>query len=67
MCQSAGNLCAAKRPGKDQSHFRSKTIGTLLGGAPERENFSRSQAYSEVPQSPVEYFLKGQASRAPWI
>src|SRR5437764_4422222 len=34
MCQSAGNLCAAKRPGKDQSHFRSKTIGTLLGARP---------------------------------
>src|SRR5260370_24715326 len=60
MRKCAGDLCAAKRPGKDKPVFRSKAIGTLLGDAPERGNFSRSQAYSEVPQSPVEYFAKGK-------
>jgi len=67
MRKCAGDLCAAKRPGIDKPVFRWKAVRTLLGGAPERGNFSRSQVYSEVPQSPVEYFLKGQASRAPWI
>src|SRR5258708_40021068 len=32
MRKSAGDLCAVKRPGKDETVFRSKTIGTLLGG-----------------------------------
>src|SRR5882762_4033154 len=64
MRKCAGDLCAAKRPGKDKPVFRSKAIGALLGGAPERGNFSRSQAYSEVPQSPVEYFAKASLPRA---
>jgi len=32
MRKSAGDLGTAKRPGKDEPVFRSKTIGTLLVG-----------------------------------
>src|SRR5437879_7328816 len=60
MRKCAGDFCAAKQPGIDKPVFRWKAIGTLLGGAPEGGNFSRSQVYSEVPQSPVEYFATGK-------
>src|SRR6202790_2417227 len=60
MRESARDLCAAKGPGKDEPVFRSKVIGILIVSAPERGNFSRSQAYSEVPQSPVECFARGK-------